>query len=167
MKSVLYLQIALSFPILGTIGLWVLTQSGIIAAAEIVFNLEAIYLCSVWASMLFYRVSTFHRLRDFPGPILWRLTKFTQSWENRGLRGFEALDRLHQQYGDFVRTGICYQCTHHSVWNMPNSHRALRIIYYAPRWCRCNFRTGLQMFSVTMGKYGRPTAIYLRNTRQS
>ena len=161
MKSVLYLQIALSFPILGTIGLWALTQSGIIAAAKIVFNLEAIYLCSVWASMLFYRVSTFHRLRDFPGPISWRLTKFTQSWENRGLRGFEVLDRLHQQYGDFVRTGICYQYSYRFPLNMPNSRRALRIIYHAPRWCRYNFRAGFQMFSVTMGEYGRPTTIYL------
>ena len=112
MKSVLYLQLALGFPIIGTIGLWAFTPIGVIAAARTVFRLEAIYLCSVWASILLYRVSTIHRLRDFPGPISWRLTKFIQSWENRRLRGFEVLDRLHQRYGDVVRTGIRYRCSH-------------------------------------------------------
>lgn len=58
--------------------------------------LEICYLCSVWASMLFYRLSPSYRLALFLGPAMWRVSKMTEAWANRGLRGFEVLDRLHQ-----------------------------------------------------------------------
>ena len=66
------------------------------------------YLSSLFTSMLVYRLM-FHRLRDFPGPVLARSTKLWHAWKGRRSQNHLLLDQLHHQYGDFVRTGrlIC------------------------------------------------------------
>lgn len=64
------------------------------------------FVFSLWTSMLVYR-AFFHPLHKFPGPFgakltkLWTLRKVIQS----GLRWYQVLDELHEQYGDYVRTG--------------------------------------------------------------
>ena len=48
----------------------------------------------------------FHRLRSFPGPLGAKLSRFyAVSLASRGLQYHLELKKLHDQYGDFVRTG--------------------------------------------------------------
>lgn len=65
------------------------------------------YLPALFASILVYRISRFHRLTSagFPGPFGARLSKLWHVWACRYSKNHEVLDRLHQRYGDFVRTG--------------------------------------------------------------
>jgi hypothetical protein len=63
------------------------------------------YIFALWTSMIIYRV-LFHRLHRFPGPFMAKATKLfhfylsAQKSENH-----MVVDRLHQKYGPFVRTG--------------------------------------------------------------
>jgi len=65
------------------------------------------YVPGLFTSIFVYRVSKFHRLTaaGFPGPLGARITKLWHVWACRSSRNHELLDRLHQEYGDFVRTG--------------------------------------------------------------
>ncbi|KAL9082807.1 MAG: hypothetical protein Q9165_008775 [Trypethelium subeluteriae] len=54
--------------------------------------------------MVTYRVA-FHPARRFPGPFWARVTKLYHGSSVRRLDGCFFLERLRQQYGDFVRTG--------------------------------------------------------------
>jgi hypothetical protein len=61
---------------------------------------------SLFSSILIYR-ALFHPLKRFPGPFNARLSKFwtlKQVVESK-LRWWKILDQLHEQYGDYVRTG--------------------------------------------------------------
>lgn len=66
-------------------------------------------LLGLFGSMAIYRVF-FHRLRRFPGPLLAKVSKFYHVSQITGFDNFKFLDKLHEQYGDFVRIG---QCKHH------------------------------------------------------
>ena len=103
--SVHYLQSAIAFPIIGTVGVWMFSNIDLIKAATLIIQYQAMYICSIWVSMLIYRISPYHRLFAFPGEMSWKLTKFTQCWKNRSFGGFRVLDELHQTYGEYVRTG--------------------------------------------------------------
>jgi hypothetical protein len=63
------------------------------------------YNVSVTASILVYR-AFFHRLGSFPGPFAARLSRF-YAFEKatRTNRSCEDVQKLHEQYGDFVRVG--------------------------------------------------------------
>ncbi|KUI68202.1 Tryprostatin B 6-hydroxylase [Cytospora mali] len=66
-----------------------------------------IYLAGLLTSISIYRISVFHRLTaaGFPGPFGARVSKLWHVWACRYSKNHELLDRLHQEYGDFVRTG--------------------------------------------------------------
>ena len=70
------------------------------ASALLVFS----YSASLFTSIIIYRLF-FHQLRKFPGPIGARITKFWHVGKLLRQPNFKVLDNLHQQYGDFVRTG--------------------------------------------------------------
>jgi hypothetical protein len=76
-----------------------------LAAVKVALKLELVFLLSLSLSSTLYRLSPFHRLASFPGPLAWRWTKLAQSFANRHLKGFEELDKLHRKYGDYVRIG--------------------------------------------------------------
>lgn len=58
-------------------------------------------------SMLIYR-AFFHRLCRFPGPFAARLSRFYALGHAAATKkSHRKLERLHEQYGDFVRTGAC------------------------------------------------------------
>ncbi|KAL5047501.1 hypothetical protein BDW71DRAFT_213947 [Aspergillus fruticulosus] len=61
---------------------------------------------SLWTSILVYR-AFFHPLKNFPGPFCARLSKFWSLSKvlETNIRWYRALDALHEQYGDLVRTG--------------------------------------------------------------
>lgn len=73
-------------------------------AIRIAFHLEASFLTGLFISILIYRLA-FHPLRRFPGPLSLRVSKLAHSWRSRKLDNYLQLEDLHQQYGDFVRTG--------------------------------------------------------------
>jgi hypothetical protein len=56
-------------------------------------------------SIILYRL-LFHRLRSFPGPFGARISRFyAVSVSAKGLQYHLELEKMHQEYGDFVRTG--------------------------------------------------------------
>ena len=65
------------------------------------------YVVALFTSIAVYRL-IFHRLTQaaFPGPICARLTKIWHVWACRNSRNHMVLAKLHQHYGDFVRTGM-------------------------------------------------------------
>lgn len=64
------------------------------------------YLGSLTTSIVVYRLF-FHRLTraGIPGPFHSRITKLWHLWQCRKSKNHLFLDRLHHEYGDFVRTG--------------------------------------------------------------
>ncbi|KAE8332165.1 cytochrome P450 [Aspergillus sergii] len=64
------------------------------------------HIAGVYASMLFYR-AFWHRLCGFPGPFLARLSNFyVTSLSAKSLHLYEEVQKLHQQYGDYVRLAL-------------------------------------------------------------
>ncbi|KAI9926158.1 hypothetical protein MW887_004621 [Aspergillus wentii] len=56
-------------------------------------------------SLSLYRLF-FHRLHRFPGPVASKLTRFYDAWlAGKNVQYNVEIDRLHSQYGDFIRTG--------------------------------------------------------------
>ena len=62
------------------------------------------YAASLFASMITYRVF-FHKLHQFPGPMLAPVTKLWHVSQLLKQPNFTLFDQLHHRYGDFVRTG--------------------------------------------------------------
>lgn len=70
-----------------------------------VYYLLAFHLLGVFSSIIIYRVS-FHRLRKFPGPALAGVTSWHANiLSAKKLHNFEVIDKMHRQYGDYVRVG--------------------------------------------------------------
>ena len=63
-----------------------------------------IYNFTLFTSISVYR-QFFHRLRNFPGPHLARITKFWHVYHCLNSQNHLLLDDLHNKYGRFVRTG--------------------------------------------------------------
>lgn len=70
----------------------------------------AAHFGSILASMTIYR-TMLHRLNGFPGPFLAKITKLWHAAHLFDSKNHLLLGRLHQQYGNFVRTGE--SCTLH------------------------------------------------------
>ena len=65
----------------------------------------AVYHASLITSIVAYRLSPFHPLARYPGPLLAKVTKLYHVWiVSRGKQHLH-LTRLHEQYGDIVRMG--------------------------------------------------------------
>jgi cytochrome P450 family 628 len=70
------------------------------------------YLVSLFTSMVIYRVC-FHPLREFPGPIMAKITKlYGPIWQARNGKGHEEHFELVKKYGDFVRSGMIVPVSH-------------------------------------------------------
>lgn len=63
------------------------------------------YLAALFTSMTVYRLF-FHQTSHFPGPRLAAVTKFYHIWYIRDSRNYMYMQKLHERYGDFVRTGV-------------------------------------------------------------
>ena len=75
--------------------------SAIMAAAK-VFSL---FWSTLVASILVYRVSPWHPLAKYPGPLLCKLTKFHLAYFALGGKQHLYYYELHQKYGIVVRVG--------------------------------------------------------------
>jgi tryprostatin B 6-hydroxylase len=85
---------------------WYRIQLPILTATYQTFILTALYLGGLALSLVVYRLF-FNPLNKFPGPYIARLTKLYFVYINAqsGLRGHHVLDKLHKQYGPYVRIG--------------------------------------------------------------
>ncbi|KAI9745627.1 MAG: hypothetical protein M1818_001161 [Claussenomyces sp. TS43310] len=63
-----------------------------------------VYAGALFTSITIYRVF-FHRLRHFDGPVLARISKLWHVAHCLDSKNYLLLERLHEQYGDVVRTG--------------------------------------------------------------
>lgn len=63
-------------------------------------------LASLAVNIAVYR-AFFHRLRHFPGPFGAKVSKFWAVWQTlkSKARWYQVTQRLHEEYGDYVRTG--------------------------------------------------------------
>ena len=95
------------FLFIGEARIWALSDSG--QAARVSTLIVLSYSASLFTSIAIYRIFL-HKLREFPGPIGARVSKFWHVGKLLRQPNFKLLDELHQQYGDFVRTG-----EHHST----------------------------------------------------
>ena len=76
--------------------------SGTIQAAVKVFSL---FWSTLAASILCYRISPWHPLAQYPGPLICKLSKFHLAFLSRTGKQFLYYSELHQKYGDVVRIG--------------------------------------------------------------
>lgn len=68
-------------------------------------QVASVYTVTLALATMFYRLSPFHPLSSFPGPILWRITCIRLVVSSfRGYRHL-TIDALHKKYGRFVRIG--------------------------------------------------------------
>jgi hypothetical protein len=71
------------------------------------FLVVGCFLISLWTSMLLYR-AFFHPLKNFRGPLPAKLSKIWALMQTAksGLKWYQVNAALHQEYGDYVRTGL-------------------------------------------------------------
>lgn len=92
----------------GSVGIWFMNNQAkaIIPLSPNEFQKLCLYhTLGVYSSMLAYR-GFFHRLGRFPGPFLARFSNFYLTTMSSKLHLYQEVDKLHQAYGDYVRTGI-------------------------------------------------------------
>ncbi|KAH7313675.1 cytochrome P450 [Stachybotrys elegans] len=94
---------ALSYPILAAVEVFLGAESTS-AGLKNALLIEGGFAASLFTSIAVYRVF-FHRLRGFSGPPLAKVSKLWHSVQCVGGQNHLVLERLRQQYGDFVRTG--------------------------------------------------------------
>jgi hypothetical protein len=109
------LGISMASPILICLGIWKLTNLDAPQAAILAAKLVGSYSTALWSSILLYRVF-FHRLRAFPGPWMAKTSKLWHVWKLAPRSdNFRQLDKLHREYGDYVRTGKYLNLSHKSA----------------------------------------------------
>jgi hypothetical protein len=95
---------ALTSPALACLGL-LYYQTPVKEALTFTSVFFSTYYLGLFSSIFVYR-AVFHRLRSFPGPFAAGVTKF---WHVnkvvRKLDNYKFLDRIHNEYGEYVRLG--------------------------------------------------------------
>ena len=106
------------------------------------------YLTALWTSMTVYRLF-FHRLRSFPGPLPAKVSKLWHSYQAiPKLDSFRWLARLHEEYGDVVRTGTYLGSI---WWSRLIAYKFLRSKWALFFWsCCCAHYFGPQMLQSTV-----------------
>jgi hypothetical protein len=74
------------------------------AAANIIASLGAVHASCLFSSMISYRVF-FHSLNSFSGPLMARATKLWHVSKTLQARNYMLLQKMHEEYGEFARTG--------------------------------------------------------------
>jgi hypothetical protein len=64
-----------------------------------------VYHATMASSIVLYRLSPFHPLAKYPGPVVLRLSRLYALYIAYGGNQHIYYDLLHQRYGDIVRTG--------------------------------------------------------------
>jgi hypothetical protein len=88
----------------------VITASRVSASAPLAlittfFSTLALYLFALATSIALYRISPFHPLYAYPGPLLARISRFYTMYSTLDGHQHVATQALHARYGTVVRTG--------------------------------------------------------------
>ena len=97
-------QVALLLPTTLFVLLFSFGHFNLLEAAQFTAIIFWSYVGSLWTSMLIYR-AFFHRLHNFPGPFMMKLSKMVHVALNTNYDSYKQLDKLHAKYGEYVRTG--------------------------------------------------------------
>lgn len=87
--------------------LWKYSELGVFSAYKSSLAVSSTFVVSLLTSIAVYRL-LWHPLRNFPGPVgarisnFWAVAKTAQS----GFKWYQVQGRLHEQYGEFVRSGL-------------------------------------------------------------
>lgn len=82
-----------------------LTDLTILQALSRVALVAISFDTGLFFSIGIYRL-LFHRLRKFPGPLGAKLTRFyTVSKAAKNVQYYKEVEKMHEKYGDFIRTG--------------------------------------------------------------
>jgi hypothetical protein len=90
-------------------------QSSIRAAAETTAFLLLLHLVTLVLSTVLYRVSPFHPLAEYPGPLIHKVTRLRMMYLLYSGKHHENIRNLHLHYGRFVRTGEHTVCVGYSI----------------------------------------------------
>jgi cytochrome P450 len=83
----------------------VLLSSSFSSTIRAVTYTFCLYYSTILTSILVYRLSPFHPLARYPGPIPCRISKFWMAWISLDGKQHKYYYDLHRQYGDVVRIG--------------------------------------------------------------
>ncbi|KAH7913197.1 cytochrome P450 [Hygrophoropsis aurantiaca] len=64
-----------------------------------------LYYSTLLTSLFLYRLSPFHPLARYPGPLLCKVSKFWMAWVSSDGKQHQYYCKLHKKYGDVVRIG--------------------------------------------------------------
>jgi hypothetical protein len=99
LSIVSFIGLVYAYLSLGELGLVGATAKASLVATS--FNIGLV------VSIGIYRLF-FHRLRSFPGPFWAKLSRFyATSLAAKNVQYYKEVKKLHEEYGDFVRTGRC------------------------------------------------------------
>ena len=104
LEAPILLRLSLLVPIAFTI---IQIRFGRIGMQDALWNSSLImtfYFSTLFSSMIIYR-AFFHPLNGFPGPRMARVTKLWHCTQLTHFDNYRQINRLHDEYGDFVRTG--------------------------------------------------------------
>ena len=104
MKSPLIAQIYLIFFVILLLYQIQANDRQVMQGASKAFLVSASYTVSLLTSISVYR-TYLHRLCGFPGPFMASISKIWHTLHVLDSKNHILLERLHEQYGDFVRTG--------------------------------------------------------------
>jgi len=75
---------------------------GVLGALAVTF---ALFCTVLTTSVVLYRISPFHPLAQYPGPLLHKVSRFYLTWISMTGRAHLYTQQLHERYGDIVRVG--------------------------------------------------------------
>ena len=78
-------------------------QRGIVNGVVTTF---ASYFGVLVSSIVLYRISPFHPLAQYPGPLLAKITKWWHAYQVYNGKQHIYIQQLHKKYGDVVRIGM-------------------------------------------------------------
>ena len=75
------------------------------STTQAVVKVFGLFWSTLTTSIFVYRVSPWHPLAKYPGPLICKLTKFHMAYFALGGKQFLYYSDLHKKYGDVVRVG--------------------------------------------------------------
>ena len=103
-------------------------------ALETSVGICAVYTATLILITLAYRLSPWHPLASYPGPILARTTSLWLTYISSTGKRYLILDALHARYGPFLRIGTPLRAPESTLtWLMLTARRAKRAIHQLPK----------------------------------
>lgn len=83
-----------------------------------------VFISTLSVSIVAYRLSPFHPLARYPGPLACKISKWWMVWQTKNGRQHKWHQEMHNKYGDAVRTGMLYSLTHEHMLRLDDMYRS-------------------------------------------